>query len=114
MMVPHDRGRRPLGRVAGSPTRLDVGDRLLFHVLKEEVDMAGKRGPESFLKRQRERRKQQEAQEKITRRRERSAQKREAKTMPESGSAGGESSAAPFSETPGSAPEGQSTSKDVQ
>ena len=41
--------------------------------------MASKRGPESFMKRQRERAKQQEQLAKSTRRRERSARKKEAK-----------------------------------
>jgi hypothetical protein len=41
--------------------------------------MAGKRGPESFMKRQRERQKQQEQLAKAARRRERSAQKKDAK-----------------------------------
>jgi hypothetical protein len=41
--------------------------------------MAGKRGPESFLKRQRERQKQLEQMAKDTRRRERSAQKKNEK-----------------------------------
>lgn len=45
--------------------------------------MGKQRGPESFIKRQRERAKQQEQQEKIARKRERSALKRAAKKGPD-------------------------------
>jgi hypothetical protein len=45
--------------------------------------MARNRGPESFLKRQREQRKRLKAQEKIARRRERSALKREGGIKPD-------------------------------
>jgi ribosomal protein S2 len=44
--------------------------------------MASKRGPESFMKRQRERQKQQEQLAKAAKRRERSAQKNQAKLDP--------------------------------
>ncbi|MEW6745166.1 MAG: hypothetical protein AB1486_20630 [Planctomycetota bacterium] len=47
--------------------------------------MAGKRGPESHLKRQRERAKQQERMEKLARRQERNAAKRAAKQALDAG-----------------------------
>jgi hypothetical protein len=50
--------------------------------------MAGKRGPESFAKRQRERQKQQKQAEKSARRRERSSAKKDARLNPPAPGAG--------------------------